>query len=219
MSKLLSSVAALAAVTTLPFLSASPAPALTAAPAANTIVDTLDELDRFRNSELSNGLDRFRFSQRNWYDYDILTAAVVADGTLVGAVTDPATAVTLFSPNDRAFQLLAYDLTGTWFWTETQVLDAIVGAVQAGAVDLTNVLTYHVVDGRVERADVPLNTPVPTLNGDTIEFRARFFGRFIELRDNVNAFRNPYLLRTDIDAGNSVLHSISRVLIPVNVGG
>jgi uncharacterized surface protein with fasciclin (FAS1) repeats len=71
----------------------------------------------------------------------------------------------------------------------------------------------------VNRADVPFNTPVPTLNGDTIEFRPRFFGFFVELRDNVNTFRNPYLLRTDIDAGNSVIHSISRVLIPVNVGG
>ena len=192
-----------------------------AAPAGGetTILSTLTELDRFTNTEDENGLDRFRWSQSNWYDYDILTAAVVLDGTLVGAVIDEATSVTLFAPNDRAFQLLAYDLTGDWFFTEAQVLGAIVEAVEAGAVDLTNVLEYHIVGGRIEKAAVPFNTPVPTLSGDTITFRPRFFGFFVELQDNVAAFRNPFLVRTDIDAGNSIIHSISRVLIPVNVGG
>jgi hypothetical protein len=60
---------------------------------------------------------------------------------------------------------------------------------------------------------------VTTLNGDTITFRPRFSGRFVELVDNVDAFRNPFLWKTDLDAGNSVIHSITRVLIPVNVGG
>lgn len=215
----LSTIATLAVLSGIPFLTAATASAAPAASTPDTILDALNELDRFRSSENADGLDRFRFSQRNWYDYDILTAAVVADGSLVSAVTDPDSALTLFAPNDRAFQLLAFDLTGRWFRTEAQVLEAVVGAVQAGVVDLENVLTYHVVAGRVARADVPFDTPVTTLNGDTIEFRSRFFGFFVELRDNVSAFRNPFLLRTDIDAGDSVIHSISRVLIPVNVGG
>ena len=192
-----------------------------AAPAggSQTIADTLTSLDRFTRTEDENGLDKRRFDQRNWYDYDILFAAVLLDETLVPAVTDAATEVTLFAPNDRAFQLLAFDLTGHWFRTEAEVLDAIVGAVVAGDVDLTNVLTYHVVGARVERRDVPLNTPVETLNGDTITFRSRFFGFLVELEDSVDAFRNPFLVRTDINAGKSVIHSISRVLIPANVGG
>jgi hypothetical protein len=32
---------------------------------------------------------------------------------------------------------------------------------------LTKVLTYHVVAGRVLRADVPLGTPITTLQGET----------------------------------------------------
>ena len=213
---LISSVALLALVV------APTAPTAPAAPSNDppeTLLEAITELDRYTSTENEAGLDRFRWNQRNWYDFDILTAAVVADGTLVGAVTDPHSALTLFAPNDRAFQLLAFDLTGTWFFTEQGVLDAIVGAVQSGAVDLTNVLTYHVLGSRVERAAVPVHVPVPTLNGDTILFNPRFFGFFVELRDNVDAFRNPYLLRTDIDAGNSVIHSITRVLIPTNVGG
>lgn len=197
------------------------APLAIAAPAQasqdSTILDAVTAADRYTTSENDNGLDRFRWNQRNWYDYDILTAAVVADGTLLDAVTDPTTAVTLFAPNDRAFQLLAKDLTGRWYWTEQRVLNAIVRAVEAGKVDLTNVLTYHVVAGKFVKAEVPLNTPIVTLNGDTIKLKPKRFG--IKVKDNMPDFRNPYLVRTDIDAGHSVIHSLSRVLIPTNVGG
>lgn len=212
-------VAGLVAAATLAgtFALASPAQAAE----GPTILGAVTTADRYTSTENANGLDRFRWDQRNWYDFDILTAAVVADGTLVGAVTDPATAVTLFAPNDRAFQLLAYDLTGRWFWTEQGVLDAIVGAVKAGKVNLTNVLTYHVVAGKFLKADiVPLiGKPIPTLNGNTFVVKPPNFLGLIEIKDNVDAFRNPYLVRTDIDAGKSVIHVISRVLIPANVGG
>ena len=180
-------------VTLSAILAASTLVLVNRAPAANddaalaggvTLLDTITGLDRFVGSETPEGLDRFRWSQRNWYDYDILTAAVVLDGSLVGAISDPASALTVFAPNDRAFQLLAYNLTGNWYFTETQVLGAIVDLVTEGEVDLTNVLTYHVVAGRVDKANVPFNVPVPTLNGDAIEFNARFFGFFVELRDS-----------------------------------
>ena len=106
-----------------------------------------------------------------------------------------------------------------WQVAMALVLGAIVGAVEAGDVNLTNVLTYHVVGARVARSQVPFNTGVGTLNGGEITFRPRFFGLFVELEDEVSTFRNPFLLRTDLDAGNSVIHSITRVLIPANVGG
>ena len=183
-----------------------------------TILSVVNSVDRYTSTE-KDGLDRFRWDQRNWYDFDILTAAVVTDGTLVGAVTEASTAVTLFAPNDRAFQLLAKDLTGQWLWTEQAVLNAIVGAVTAGKVNLTNVLTYHVVAGKFLKADVvPLiGSPIETLNGGDITVQAPNRFGFIEIKDEVDSFRNPYLITTDIDAGNSVIHSISRVLIPANV--
>lgn len=213
---------ALAAVAT---AAAVAAPLALAAPAqategGTTILGVVNSVDRYVSSENSNGLDRFRWDQRNWYDFDILTAAVVVDKTLVGAVTSPATAVTLFAPNDRAFQLLAYDLSGKWLFTEQAVLDAIVGQVKAGKVNLTNVLTYHVVDGKFTKADVvPLiGTPIETENaGHFITVQPPNKLGQIAIKDEVDAFRNPTLVRTDIDAGHSVIHSISRVLIPSNV--
>ncbi len=200
-------VATIAAATTLAL--AAPAQASSA-----TILDGLNSQDRFTSTE-RGGLDVFRWDQRNWYDYDILTAAVVANGSLVGAVTSPETEATLFAPNDRAFQLLAKDLTGKWYFTEKAVLGAIVAKVGTGDA-LTRVLTYHVVGGKFLKAQVPLKTDIPTLNaGQTVRLVPNAFG--IEVRDNVAAFRNPYLVRTDIPAGSSVIHSISRVLIPTNL--
>lgn len=184
----------------------------------DTILDLVTAADRFTGSE-RDGLDKFRWDQRNWYDFDILTKLVVVDGTLVDAVSSPDTAVTLFAPNDRAFQLLAKDLTGRWYATETKTFEALAKAVDNGDVDLTNVLTYHVVGSKVVKADVPFKTPVPTLNGGEITFKQRWFG--IRIQDEVSAFRNPTIIRTDIgaDSSHSVIHSISRVLIPANVAG
>jgi uncharacterized surface protein with fasciclin (FAS1) repeats len=181
-------------------------------------LDLVTAADRYTGTE-RDGLDKFRWDQRNWYDFDILTKLVVVDGTLVDAVTDPKTAATLFAPNDRAFQLLAKDLTGRWFATETQTFNALAKAVANGDVNLTNVLTYHVVGGKVVKADVPFNTPVATLNGGEIIFKKSWFG--IRIQDEVSAFRDPTIIRTDIgaDSSHSVIHAISRVLIPANVGG
>ncbi len=195
------------------------APVALAAPASATdggatILGVVNSVDRYTGSENAAGLDKFRWDQRNWYDFDILTAAVVANKTFVPAVTSPSTAVTLFAPNDRAFQLLAKDLTGKWYFTEQGVLNAIVGAVGTGET-LTKVLSYHLVGAKVVKADVPLNTPIETLNdGQTITVKATSYG--IKIQD-ASPLRDPYLVRTDIDAGHSVIHSISRVLVPGNL--
>lgn len=194
------------------------APVALAAPASATdggatILGVVSSVDRYTSTE-TDGLDRFRWDQRNWYDFDILTAAVVANGTFAGAVQDPSTAITLFAPNDRAFQLLAKDLTGKWYFTEQGVLNAIVGAVGSGDA-LTKVLSYHLVNGKVVKADVPLNTAIPTLNdGQTVTVTPTRYG--IKVQDAA-PFRDPYLVATDIDAGHSVIHSISRVLVPGNL--
>lgn len=208
--KTIAGIAAAAAVAA-PIALAAPA---SATDGGTTILGVVDSVDRYTSSENAAGLDKFRWDQRNWYDFDILTAAVVANGTFAGAVQDSSTAVTLFAPNDRAFQLLAKDLTGKWYFTEQGVLNAIVGAVGKGE-KLTKVLSYHLVAGKVVKADVPLNKPIATLNGDqTITVKATRYG--IKIQDAA-PFRDPYLIRTDIDAGHSVIHSISRVLVPGNL--
>lgn len=194
------------------------APLALAAPAqaseGGSIAATIASVDRFTTTEVADGVDRFRWDQRNWYDFDILEAAIGLSSLKDAVQTD--LAVTVFAPNDRAFQLLARDLTGTWYATEAGVLKAIVGAVTAGAVNLENVLGYHVVPAVVTKKDIKFNEPVPTLNeGNTFSIAAPNKLGFIEIRDEA-PLRNPFIIRTDIPAGSGVIHSVSRVLVPLD---
>ncbi len=65
---------------------------------------------------------------RNWHDYDIVTEAVLAvlaakPTSPVGLLTKGNVPLTAFIPDDRAFQVLAADLTGRWYGKESQVFD------------------------------------------------------------------------------------------------
>ena len=97
----------------------------------------------------------------NWYDYDIVTEAVLAvlaakPGSPVGLLADGTVPLTAFIPNDRAFQVLAYDLTKRWPGTEAKTFSALVDAVGVDAVE--QVLLYHVVPGAPSRRRPP-STP------------------------------------------------------------
>ena len=102
----------------------------------------------------------------NWYDYDIVTEAVLAvlaekPGSPVGVLTRGDVALTAFIPNDRAFQVLARDLTGRWYGSEKAVFGALAGAV--GIATLESVLLYHVVPGATITASAALRSNGATL--------------------------------------------------------
>ena len=88
---------------------------------------------------------------RDWYDYDIVTEAVLAviaadadANSPVRLLTDGSVPLTAFIPNDRAFQVLVKDLTGQWVQTESEVFAAVAGL---GIDTVEDVLLYHVVPG------------------------------------------------------------------------
>jgi hypothetical protein len=164
---------------------------------------------------------------RNWYDYDIVTEAVLAvlgakPTSPVGLLTDGTVPLTAFIPNDRAFQVLAHDLTGSRPRTEEQTFTALVDAVGVDAIE--QVLLYHVVPGAAitKKAAVKANGAVlTTAQGGT--FTVRVYNRhvpIIELRDqdpnDINPFLNPRAL--DINKGNrQVAHGIVFVLRPLDL--
>jgi uncharacterized surface protein with fasciclin (FAS1) repeats len=168
----------------------------------------------------------------NGRDYDILEAAAEAvvnakPGTTVAALNNPAAALTVFAPNDNAFRWLVFSLTGRWYWSEATVLTKLVAAVQglvgpAATIDtIEAVLLYHVVRGKVLSSAVPgLNgADIPTVGGGT--FRIHVGHWFVSLVDkDPNAF-NPTLVRGGLDIqtsnGNSVIHTISGVLRPIDL--
>jgi hypothetical protein len=164
---------------------------------------------------------------RNWYDYDIVTEAVLAvlaakPSSPVAVLTDGSTPLTAFIPNDRAFQVLVKDLTGRWYGSEEKVFTALAGAVGIDAIE--QVLLYHVIPGAtITKADaVKANgATLTTAQGGT--FTVRVYNRWlpiIELRDqdpnDVNPYLNPRAL--DINKGNAqIAHGIVFVLRPADL--
>ncbi len=76
----------------------------------------------------------------NWYDYDIVTQAVLGvlaakPDSNVKLLTDGSVALTAFIPNDRAFRLLAHDITHKWYGTEKGVFDRLVKKLGIDAIE------------------------------------------------------------------------------------
>lgn len=154
---------------------------------------------------------------RNNQDYDILIkAAQTAD--LVGALNDPSANLTLFAPNDKAFIRTARSLgytgfseQGTWDF----LVSALTGLGNGNAVPvLRNILLYHVAAGRLGPLQVVFAGKVDTLLGES--FRVRF----VQLIDKAPKLPNPYFNvdALNIKASNGVIHGITRVLVPVDIG-
>ncbi len=154
---------------------------------------------------------------RNRYDYDILLNAVLVAG-LDGALDDRHADLTVFAPNDRAFIRLARDF-GYRGWDEAGAFDAIVAVLtELGNGDpipvLTNILLYHVSPDSKFLYEVIYSGGVDTLlEGATIlPYKRR-------LLDNEPDVRDPFLslFASDIRAANGIIHTISRVLIPIDI--
>lgn len=98
---------------------------------------------------------------------------------------------TLFAPTDEAFARLP---AGT------------VQALLADIPTLTEILTYHVVPGRVFSGDVVALDAAPTVQGQEIEVSVEMGGVVLDGSSNVTA--------TDILATNGVIHVIDTVILP-----
>jgi uncharacterized surface protein with fasciclin (FAS1) repeats len=130
---------------------------------------------------------------------DIVTTAVQAGSftTLAQALTAAGLVDTLkgpgpftvFAPTDEAFAKLP---PGT------------LQALLADKAKLTQVLTYHVVPGKVMAADVVKMSSAKTVQGQNVTISAREGVKV----DNAN------VVKTDIVASNGVIHVIDSVILP-----
>jgi uncharacterized surface protein with fasciclin (FAS1) repeats len=126
--------------------------------------------------------------------FSILVEAVQAAG-LVNALSAPGP-LTVFAPTNNAFAALLTELGVT----KEQLL--------ADVPLLTRVLTYHVLNGRVLRAQVPLNRDITTLQGGVFSV-----GSDLVITDART--RRAGITATDTFASNGVIHTIDRVLLPL----
>ena len=164
---------------------------------------------------------------RNGYDYDILTKAVLTvlqakPGSPVKVLTDGSVALTAFIPNDRAFERLAQELShARKLPSEKQAFAAVAGL---GVNTVEAVLLYHVVPGATINARTALRSDgaaLTTALGPAItvdvRHRTRWFSR-IRLIDADRNDRDPRVVRFDINKGNrQIAHGIDRVLRPTDL--
>ena len=72
--------------------------------------------------------------------------------------------------------------------------------------DLSKVLLYHVISGKVLSSDLSDGLKADTLNGEQVTF---------DLKNNPMV-NNSHITAVDIEAGNGVVHVIDTVLVPEN---
>ena len=84
---------------------------------------------------------------------------------------------------------------------------AILGSATLGVGEhaLTNILLYHVVEGKVMAADVVGLSEAPTLQGSSAAITVEDGSVFVD---------NAQVIITDIEASNGVIHVIDAVIIP-----
>jgi uncharacterized surface protein with fasciclin (FAS1) repeats len=96
---------------------------------------------------------------------------------------------TVFAPTDEAF---------------AQIPQETLQAVLANKEQLTAILTYHVVPGKLMAADVVRSAQLQTVQGQSITVSTEGGVRV----DNAN------VIQTDIEADNGVIHVIDQVIMP-----
>jgi len=122
--------------------------------------------------------------------FDTLVAAVSAADLV--AVLQSDGPFTVFAPTDAAFAALPAGTVETLLKPENKD-------------QLTAILTYHVIPGKVMAADLAgQRLSVATVNGEELH---------IDGRDGVRV-ENATVTQADIPASNGVIHVIDTVLIP-----
>jgi uncharacterized surface protein with fasciclin (FAS1) repeats len=160
---------------------------------------------------------------RNWEDFDILTAAVntvlaAKPNSAVRVLADGNTELTAFIPTDRAFRKLVLNLTGKVRHQERTVAADVVAL---GVDTVEAVLLYHVVVGPQVLSPAALAAGGAALTtAQTGKFIVNVVGTSIELVDQDTGINNPrvILAGVDINKGNKqIAHAIDRVLLPIKV--
>ena len=121
-------------------------------------------------------------------DFSILVEAVTK-ANLVEALSADGP-FTVFAPTNEAFKSLFKEL-------------GVSGVKDLTADQLTPILTYHVVSGKVMSTDLK-NSSVATLNGQDIK---------VDLNNGVK-INDSNVVKADIAGSNGVVHVIDKVLIP-----
>ncbi|MCV0382354.1 MAG: fasciclin domain-containing protein [Erythrobacter sp.] len=170
-------------------------------PATDTVTDDTAMADQMANDTAAEGtiVDVATANP----DFSTLVSAIQSaqlGNTLSG--TGP---YTVFAPTNAAFEKVPQA-------TRDELMSP------AGREDLSNILTYHVVEGETNAAALQqaiegagdAGYTITTVNGATLT--AMMDGGNVVLRDA--AGNTATVTQTDVDASNGVIHAIDTVLMP-----
>lgn len=163
---------------------------------------------------------------RNWEDFDILEAAVLAvvaakPSSPVALLTDGSVRLTAFLPTDNAFRDLVGDLTGKRPGTEKKVVNQLLAL--AGVDTIETVLLYHVVAGQTLTSPKVIKAAKQGAKLETAQggkVKVKLVKGNITLVDKDPDLANPVVIANgiDINRGNKqVGHAIDRVLLPLDL--
>lgn len=159
----------------------------TDSPASNGVVHVVDKVILPANRNIVQ-------TAQSLPDFSILVEAVIG-AELTGALSGTGP-FTVFAPTNSAFA----DLLSRLGVTKDQLL--------ANKMLLTSVLKYHVVSGLVLKADLPVGTPISTLEtGKTFT---------IDSTRTITDARSSTarIISTDVFASNGVIHVIDKIILP-----
>ena len=122
--------------------------------------------------------------------FNTLVAAVQAAGLVDALKADGP--LTVFAPTDEAFAKLP---EGT---VESLLLPENID-------QLTSILTYHVVAGKILSTDLSDGASAATLQGSNLN---------VGIADGIVSIQNANVITADISTSNGVIHVIDTVLLP-----
>lgn len=120
------------------------------------------------------------------------TLAAALDAAGLVATLKGSGPFTVFAPTDEAFAMLPAGTVESLLKPENKE-------------KLTEILTYHVVPGKVMAADVTGLDEAKTVNGKAIDITVD--GQSVKVND-------ASVVKTDIAASNGVIHVIDKVIMP-----
>ena len=123
-------------------------------------------------------------------DFTTLAAALQAGGLIDTLKSEGP--FTVFAPNDAAFAKLPAGTVDSLLLPENK--DKLVA-----------ILTYHVVPGKVDAADVVGLSSAATANGERLSIRVEGDSVFVN---------DSRVVATDIDASNGIIHVVDTVILP-----
>lgn len=123
-------------------------------------------------------------------DFNTLVDALTA-ADLVSVLSDEDVEFTVFAPTDAAFSKLG----------NTYVTNLVENDVD----NLTNILQYHVLDGKVMAADLSDGMEVETILGKYVD---------VSIEDDKVYVNDAKVTTSDIECSNGVIHVIDTVLEP-----